>query len=56
MKTNDDQRQIDQLYLNQKWLIAQMDKVHAILCPNQDGGWIKRMEQVVAAAEKLKQR
>lgn len=48
------QRQIDQLWLNQKWLIEQLDKVHEILCPNQDGGWIKRVEQVVAAAEKLK--
>lgn len=48
------QKRAEQLYKNCKWLITQMDIIHSILCPNEDGGWIRRVEQAVEAVKRLK--
>jgi hypothetical protein len=34
------------------WLIENMDRIHAALCPGQHGIWQERVRQAVAAAEK----
>lgn len=35
---------------NTRWLIKQIDKIHAALCPNQCGTWQQRAEQSAQAA------
>lgn len=47
------QQQVEQLGNNCKWLIAQMDLVHACLCPGQNGTWQERVKQVVKAARHI---
>lgn len=37
MNEDDPQRTIDQLALNQRWLIERIDEIHAVLCPGQRG-------------------
>jgi len=34
------------------WLLENMDRIHAALCPGQHGIWQDRVRQAVAAAEK----
>jgi hypothetical protein len=40
-------RQIEQLGINQRWLIQQFDALHTILCPGQFGTWQERAVQCV---------
>ena len=51
-KNVDTERQRDQLATNCRWLIAQMDRIHAALCPSMMGTWQDRVNQAVEAAEK----
>jgi len=46
-----EKRRANQLALNCKWLIEQIDTAHAILCPGQRGTWQDRAKQLVAAAK-----
>ena len=39
--------------INSRWLIAQIEKIHAVLCPGETGTWQQRVEQAVKAAERL---
>lgn len=43
----------DQLWLNFKWVIERVERIHHALCPAQRGTWQQRLEQAVEAAEKL---
>ena len=47
-----ERRRADQLAVNCRWLIAQMDRVHAALCPGRSGTWQDRVRQAVESAEK----
>lgn len=46
-------RRLKQLELNQRWLIAKFDELHAILCPNKHGTWQQRIEQVCDVVKQL---
>ncbi len=46
-------RRAERLSLNCKWLISQIDEIHLLLCPNENGTWQQRTEQVVKASERL---
>jgi len=47
-------QRIAQLELNQEWLIAQFDELHRLLCRDQNGTWQQRVEQVVAAVQRIR--
>ena len=51
--SGDLQRRAHQLGVNCRWLIAQIDKIHAVLCPGETGTWQQRVEQAVKAAEQI---
>lgn len=44
---------VEQLSRNCKWLIGQIDQIHAALCPGELGTWQDRAKQAVAAAKPL---
>lgn len=43
----------DQLGINCRWLIKQMDKIHVALCRETTGTWQDRARSAVAAAKRL---
>ena|SRR3990167_3264334 len=40
-------------FVNERWLIAQIDKIHDALCPGESGTWQIRAEQAVEAVMKI---
>ena len=50
--TPDEKRTKEQQDINVRWLVAQIDRIHNALCPDQMGTWQQRAEQAVAAAER----
>lgn len=42
-----------QLVVNERWLLAQFDVLHDLLCPNYTGTWQMRVEQVVDAVKAM---
>lgn len=47
-----EKQRADQMALNCRWLIEQMDVVHRNLCPGEKGSWQDRVRQVVAASSR----
>jgi hypothetical protein len=45
-------RRAEQLALNSRWLMSQIDRIHKALCPGKAGTWQQLAEQSVAAAER----
>ena len=45
----------DQLGINCRWLIAQLDAIHAALCPDHIGTWQERAQAAVKAAQAMTQ-
>jgi hypothetical protein len=39
--------------VNARYLLGAIDRIHSALCPGRSGTWQMRVEQAVAAAEKL---
>jgi len=50
---DDKQRQIDQLYLNQKWLIDKIHSMRSMLGLSPVGGWVSNTEDLVAHIKSL---
>ena len=48
----DEHRRAESLAKTVGWLIENMDRIHAALCPGQHGIWQDRVRQAVEAAEK----
>jgi hypothetical protein len=44
-----------QLGINCEWLIAQLDAIHDVLCPDHIGTWQSRAQKAVEAAKIIKQ-
>jgi len=51
---NDLKRQIQQLEINNRFLLSRFDVVHDMLCPDHLGTWQQRVEATVKAAKKLR--
>jgi len=45
--------QHQQMTVNVLWLVGQIDRIHAALCPGQMGTWQERATQAVEAAERI---
>jgi hypothetical protein len=48
-----DAARVNQIEANTRWLIAQIDEIHAALCPDKNGAWQERVRQAVEATKKL---
>lgn len=46
---------LDQLTVNQNWLMEKFDLLHDMLCPDKTGTWQQRVEQVHSACIALKE-
>lgn len=44
------------LEINCKWLLGNLDEIHACLCPGKTGTWQMRVEQAVEAAKTVKEK
>ena len=50
-KVESEARRADQLGINCRWLVAQLDEIHAALCPGHIGTWQDRAQKAVEAAK-----
>ena len=50
----DAKRRAEQISINFYFLLEKIDAMHALLCPDQNGTWQNRADQVVAAVKALK--
>lgn len=46
----------EQLAFNCRWLIAQFDELHRLICPKKMGTWQERVKQVVEEVKSYEQR
>ena len=56
MKIGSETKRADQLSINCRWLIEQLDSIHDSLCPDHNGTWQDRAMAAVKAAESIKTR
>lgn len=54
-KVESEARRADQLGINCRWLVAQLDEIHAALCPGHIGTWQDRAQKAVEAAKIISQ-
>lgn len=54
-KVESEARRADQLGINCRWLVAQLDEIHAALCPGHVGTWQDRAQKAVEAAKIISQ-
>ena len=50
-KVESEARRAYQLGINCRWLVAQLDEIHAALCPGHIGTWQDRAQKAVEAAK-----
>lgn len=51
--SNSEKQRADQLGINCRWLIDQIDRIHAALCPGRSGTWQQRAAQASAEAAEV---
>jgi hypothetical protein len=50
-----EKQRADQLGINCRWLVAQLDEIHEALCPGHIGTWQDRAQKAVEAAKIISQ-